>query len=384
MKIVVVSAAYLVAFNQRKWEELRALDDEISVKILTPERLPTAFGHRRRERLPGFDVASIPRVRSYFNRSHMHYLFSPVQLANILRSFQPDRIHIEEDPYSAVGFQVITFARIFARRAKISFFIWDNLNRKPEGPKGHLKYLLNRFGLSRCDLVVCGNREAQRLLYDEKAYRGQSVVLPQLGLTASDYADGPEEGLRAEMGAPAGSALIGFVGRFVPEKGIETLLNALERLPNLDWRLLLLGSGPMEGEIRSKWVVRLGNRLIMPGAVPHEKVPHYMRALDVLVLPSRSTPEWVEQFGIVLAQAMLAGVPCIGSSSGAIPEVIGPGGVTFQEGNVDELAGELRKLIGAPNMRKCLGEAAQRYAMAHYTQQVVARAYWKEFVALSG
>ncbi len=52
---------------------------------------------------------------------------------------------------------------------------------------------------------------------------------------------------------------------------------------------------------------------------------------------------------LVVAVIQLAGVPCVGSSSGAIPDVIGPGGMIFQEGDVDELADKLAQLIAVPD-----------------------------------
>lgn len=147
-----------------------------------------------------------------------------------------------------------------------------------------------------------------------------------------------------------------------------------------DWKLLLLGSGPMEEEIRARWYPQLSERLIMVAGVPHEDVPRYLRALDIFVLPSVSTPTWIEQFGIVLAQAMLAGIPCIGSSSGAIPEVIGPGGIVFEEGKTDMFVEKLSLLISSASERERIGLLAREYAFSHYTNEAVACAYWHAFV----
>lgn len=371
------------AVDQLKWFTLLTLNEKASLKILTPSVLQGRFGRRQRERCVGFDEKVVPTIRTYFRLTHMQYMLDPFQVAGILRDFQPDWIHIEEDPYSVAGFEAVVLARIFARDAKISFFLWDNLNRRPSGVKGWLKHLLNRFALGRADLVVCGNREARRLLHEEKGYAGRSVVLPQLGLTAARYLGGVNFKLRSDLGVPKRTALIGYVGRLLPEKGIETLLLALERLPQLDWSVLLLGTGPLQIKVQSVWLNRLPRRIIMPGAVPREEVANYMRALDILVLPSLSTPTWVEQFGIVLAEAMLAGVPCVGSSSGAIPEVIGPAGIIFREGNVEELSDKLAQLIASPDLRRDLGSAAREFASSHYTNEVVADAYWKEFCAAS-
>ena len=379
MKILVVSHTYLIAFNQRKWVQLLHAEPNSQVRLITPEYLPTAFGIRKRERTAELDADTVVQLRSYCNRSHMHYWLDPFAFVRILREFTPDRIHIEEDPYSVVGFETVLLARLFARHAKISFFLWDNLARQPGGLKGMLKRRLNRFGLGHAELVICGNQKGQTLLRVKKNYNGRSVVLPQLGLTAGEYAGGRNVELRERLGVEQNDVLIGYIGRLVPEKGIMTLLDAFAAIGRGDVVLVLLGSGPMEASIRTFSEAHPSSRLIHVGAVPHEDVPSYMRALDLFVLPSLTTPTWVEQFGIVLAQAMLAGVPCIGSSSGAIPEVIGPGGVVFKEGDTEGLVRQILHLVDSAPERVRLGELARMYALAHYTHEAVVAEYLDAF-----
>lgn len=185
--------------------------------------------------------------------------------------------------------------------------------------------------------------------------------------------------IRNDLLIPVDIPLIGFVGRLIPEKGVSLLLEALHRLDSLKWRVLILGSGPLESEITGKWQEMLGERLIFHKAVPHAEVPAYMRAMDILVLPSYETPYWREQFGLVLAQAMMLGVPCVGSSSGAIPDVIGPGGLVFKEKDVDDLVRTLERLLVDVDLRKSLAQSAQRFALQNYTHAAVATAYLKQF-----
>src|SRR5260221_14335510 len=78
--------------------------------------------------------------------------------------------------------------------------------------------------------------------------------------------------------------------------------------------------------------------------------------IDALVLRSLTTPVWKEQFGRVLTEAMACGVPVVGSSSGAIPEVIGEAGLIFPEGDAAALAGCLAKLQQPPALRLALAQ----------------------------
>ena len=82
--------------------------------------------------------------------------------------------------------------------------------------------------------------------------------------------------------------------------------------------------------------------------------------LDVLVLPSRTTPTWKEQFGRVIVEALWCGVPVVGSDSGEIPWLIGltGGGLMFPEGDHAALAGGSTRLRGRPGAARAAGRGA--------------------------
>jgi glycosyltransferase involved in cell wall biosynthesis len=103
-------------------------------------------------------------------------------------------------------------------------------------------------------------------------------------------------------------------------------------------------------------------------------MPHFYQSLDALVLPSRSTPSWIEQFGRVLIEAMACGIPCVGSDSGEIPHVLGDAGLVFREGDSAALRDQLRRLAGDDGLRASLGSAGRDRVMARYTMSHVASA----------
>jgi len=74
-------------------------------------------------------------------------------------------------------------------------------------------------------------------------------------------------------------------------------------------------------------------------------VVKYMNCMDALALPSLTTPEWKEQYGRVIPEAMACGVPVVGSDSGAIPEVIGSAGLVAPEGDPVKLAEALHTAL---------------------------------------
>jgi glycosyltransferase involved in cell wall biosynthesis len=103
-------------------------------------------------------------------------------------------------------------------------------------------------------------------------------------------------------------------------------------------------------------------------------MPDFYRSVDVLVLPSRTTPRWKEQFGRVLVEAMACETPVIGSDSGEIPYVIGRDGLIFPEDDIDALAAHLRSLQEDAALRRELGRRGRQRVLANYTQARIARA----------
>jgi glycosyltransferase involved in cell wall biosynthesis len=95
--------------------------------------------------------------------------------------------------------------------------------------------------------------------------------------------------------------------------------------------------------------------------------------MDVLVLPSRTTPTWAEQFGRVLVEALWCGVPVVGSDSGEIPWVIETtgGGLVFPEGDVATLAETLAQLRREPELREQLARTGRASVEALFGVQAV-------------
>jgi len=198
---------------------------------------------------------------------------------------------------------------------------------------------------------------------------GPTSVLPQLGVDTDTFKPDDSHAIREGLGLAGFVA--GFVGRFIPQKGLDTLVKAASQVEGC--RLLLVGGGAMQSEIEALAdSLDLRDRLVMINVVPHQDVPRYMNAMDALVLPSRTTPHWKEQFGHVLIEAMACGTPVIGSNSGAIPEVIGSAGLIFPEGDVDALAQHLRRLATHRDESRRLSQDGLARVNALYTHDTIA------------
>ena len=106
--------------------------------------------------------------------------------------------------------------------------------------------------------------------------------------------------------------------------------------------------------------------------------------MDAFVLPSLTRPNWKEQFGRVLVEAMACETPVIGSRSGEIPGVIGDAGLLFQEGNVQELAACVRRMLDDPALYAQLAVKGRQRVLEHYTQEHIARQMYEVYVEMMG
>jgi len=183
---------------------------------------------------------------------------------------------------------------------------------------------------------------------------------------------------------PNSQFTIGYVGRLVEEKGVHVLLRAVAglsgacaELSRSAWRLRILGSGPQRSHLEGLAAeLGIAERVRFEGPIPSTQMPGYYNQLNALVLPSLSRPNWKEQFGRVLIEAMACGVPVVGSDSGEIPNVIGEAGLVFAEGDVQALRARLSQLMADPALREQLAQRGRDRVLAHYTQaQVAAKTY---------
>ena len=148
-----------------------------------------------------------------------------------------------------------------------------------------------------------------------------------------------------------------------------TLASALGRIRELPWRLLIVGSGPFEPEVKAALAKNgVADRVEWRGFVPHAEVANFYETVDCLLLPSESRPNWTEQFGRVLIEAMACGTPVIGSDSGEIPNIIRStgGGLIFREADATDLARQMHQVILEPSRRCEMAIHGHRYVNEHY------------------
>ena len=258
--------------------------------------------------------------------------FYLTSFARLFSDERPDVIYVQHDPHGLATMQAFRANRRSVR-VPIGFKNDQNiLKRYPWPiPRGERSvYRDAAFAL----VVAPPMAEVLR----SKGYRGPIDVIPH-SLDLSLYRPMPRPGPREDL-------VVGYMGRLVPEKGVDTLIQALARTPERI-RALIVGSGPSEGDLRSLAAdAGVADRVEWRGYVDHPSAPQAYAEMDVLAVPSKTTAGWREQFGRVVIEALACGVPVCSSDSGEPPALIAQtdGGWTFAEGDAAELAERFRWL----------------------------------------
>ena len=372
MKVLMISKACVVGAYQKKLEEMAALP-EVELTVVVPPFWDDPAGMVRLEKgyTKGYELV----VTNIAFNGHYHLHFYP-KLRQIVRRVQPDIVHIDEEPYNLATFQAMQLARSVG--AGTAVFSWQNVWRPYPPPFS----LMEGYVLNRADALLVGNNESAQV-WQRKGYHGPIYLIPQFGVDPAIYYR-RDRSVRRERKSvvkyrqarrPSQSALvIGYVGRLVEEKGVELLFLAASKLVG-PWTIQILDAGGSDRDRLEKMAQWLGiaPRVTFDEKMPSTHLPHYFSGLDVLVLPSLSRPNWKEQFGRVLIEAMACDVITVGARSGAIPEVIGEAGLTFAEGSVDELRVQLQRLIDEVSLREELRQKGRQRVIENYTQAAVAK-----------
>jgi glycosyltransferase involved in cell wall biosynthesis len=344
LKVLLASNMYAYSGN---WDKLDALGRHVDLAVITPEKwgapelgqmlsVPAkrADAPWRQHRLP----ASV-----YQKGNPFRFFYSTSALASVIEQEQPDIVHVEQEPESL---NLLQFSLLKRRhRYPLVFVAWEDHNPL------RLGWGFRKINYAAADGGIFGNQVAM-----DRArgfgFRKKMEVIPQYGFEIT-Y-DG-------RLRAADGRFVVGYAGRLVREKGVETLVEATRLMPQTE--VLIAGEGPLAPTLRQETHVR------MLGWVPRDEMAGFWSQLDVMVLPSLTDgKKWVEQFGRVIAEAMAAGVPVIGSSAGRIPDTIGDAGLVFPEGDARALCEALNSLRLNPDRRHDLrqrGLARVRDCFSH-------------------
>ena len=177
--------------------------------------------------------------------------------------------------------------------------------------------------------------------------------------------------VKMDFGLGGEEIIVGFIGRFHAQKGIDVLLKAFEKIEKskMNVRLMLVGDGTLRKKIwKQSQTLGNDNRVLFTGI--RKDIPLILSSLDIFVLPSR----W-EGLPLVLLEAMAAGLPIVATAVGGIPEVVvdGETGFLVPPEDPEALASAITRLIEDSVLRKKFGKAGYKRVKQHFNIQEASR-----------
>ncbi|UOK38220.1 glycosyltransferase [Pseudomonas palleroniana] len=294
----------------------------------------------------GLKLSAIAQMRKIAASRNFSFCIAhrakPIYIALLGTGLQVIGVHHAFGDYQRRGRRL--FASIFQRRLSllaVSDAVRDDIRRcLPKWPAARIQTLYNRIDVEAL--------QAQQVSKDE--------ARDALGLSPDEW-------------------VVGNVGRLHPDKDQATLLKgfalALAQLP-AESKLAILGSGRLEQDLKSQArELGIADRVLFLGQVPNARL--YFRAFDAFALSSDHEP-----FGMVLLEAMAAGVPLLATACGGAREVVEGVGILFPFGDAEHLAQGLVHLaaMGPQQKRQCAEMMLERLH-AQFSDQAVHTAFWQ-------
>jgi len=314
------------------------------------------------------DFEEFPYVRSIpFFRNAIRFISNRTlgdaqilyRLEEELSKKQFDIVH-SADPHYYYSFQAARLRRA-GKIKKLVITSWETIAHNNEST--YAKAYIKKYVMQTADRFITYTDRARDTLISEGVPIGK-ISRVHLGVQLKRF-----HHPRHETPHPHELTIL-CVSRLVKEKGVIDLYHAFKKLRDTvkDTSLMLriVGDGPLKRQLNDLIAIDNLKDIVKLDTRSYKEMFEVYGEGDIFVLPSISSKTWEEQLGMVIMEAMASGLPVVGSSSGAIPEVIGPAGIVYPEGDRDALYHALYELVTDDKLRlelsqKSLARSAQLF-----------------------
>jgi glycosyltransferase involved in cell wall biosynthesis len=224
-----------------------------------------------------------------------------------------------------------------------------------------MDYLAGKGG----ERIISISDHAKEQLIDRYGFEKSSIKMIPHGVNIDKFY--PRKEVYSKVDCKKTTLL--YVGRIGPRKGLELVLNAINKIGDDDIEFLIAGTGRHENHLqRLTAEINVTSQVKFLGYVPSDDLPILYSSADIFLLPSR-----YEGFGLVLLEAMACGTPVIGSNAGGIPTVINDGVSGFiVNRKVESFTNAISSLVEDDNKRIKMGSKARNNALETSWEKVVA------------
>ena len=362
-------------------KQLTELSQHISIEVASPKSFKgMIFNYNVSEEL----ISGLGwKIRLYNkwippNFPEAAYVFRSLDLG--MKDFGPDIVHIEADPFSPVFINSFFVTRFWAPKAKIVCTIKQNTYTSRGKVIDGLKDFAARRLVPQVDHFLTVNQGVADIYLKRFGANPEKMTYcTHLGVDTNIFAPG-KEGEKPKYYTrfclERGEALLGYCGRLIDYKGVSDLIAAVKHLreqSQRDFRLCLLGDGPMKEELHTLIKDLPWLQLVPP--IPHAEVADFLKALDVFVMPSRILPWHLEHDAHALLEAMSSGLPCIATRCGANEDVLSGVGMLVEPRGPETLSDAMGALLSNEDHGSMLGRAARQEVIEKYSIAAVAQIY---------
>lgn len=362
IKVLYIDHAAAYPEEQKKFDYL-AQQPELEIILVRPDKWSQVG---RNENFASHHTNSAYKTvfaKATFN-GFRHRSFFTNEIGRVFREFQPDIIHLFEEANTFFSLQAFLLRRLFSKNSKLIFDNFQNILFEHVGYKFYRLYdFIEKlvFNDAACATVrYSGSR-------DFLLKRKFTKPILELPWGTDIHLFSPQDGSQIRKKNKLDCFTMAYIGRLEEDKGILLLIEALAKVKH-DFKLIVIGGGraePKMNELISKYSLESGVQHL--GYVPHRELPEYYSAVDCVVVPTITTSGCKEQFGRVIVEAMACGTPVIGSTSGAIPSVIGETGLVFEDNNVDDLTEKITNMITSPELHQHYSEVVRKRVINNYS-----------------
>jgi len=357
-RLTVISHSCVLPENQKIWAEV-ARHPDIELTLIAPAFWNSSLhGPVEFKALPELRERSVPARVYWPGKLHFH---TYSDLGPAMTGSVPDVLYLDEDPHSFVAAQVLSIQAIMDYRLIIT--LKQNVPKRYPFPFGWIEPRVYRLARA----AAATSQDCLDVAIAKGFHRPAEVIGYPIDTGFFRPRETPSVSDRLR---------VGYAGRLTAEKGVSDLIEAVALVQKTTpAQLAVVGTGPEAATLG-----KLAAAQLQPGSfvswdrLPPEDMAEWYQGLDVLVLPSLTTPRWKEQFGRVLGEALACGVPVIGSSSGFIPDFIDltSGGLVYPEGDVPALAEALLRLSADAGLRQALAHSGREGVVREFGLPAVA------------
>jgi glycosyltransferase involved in cell wall biosynthesis len=336
VKVLVIGHPLVVSANRTVWN-LVGKEDDVDVDMIVPKTWKSNL-IRKLEFSPDVEtdnyVNQIYPVTCFYKGNGSFYIFNPFKILKILNIQKYDAIVLTQETWSFSLLEV-SILRLFTKNRNSKFFLWVCQNIKKQ--KLYFLRFFERFNTRSLEAILCCCSEIKEVI-DWKQISTKCQYFP-FSFDANKYSSE----IQVIKSHSESKITLGYLGRISEEKGIDLMLALVDKLHSdgIDVNLVVAGAGPLEH------ILRDNPRVKFLGSIPHNEAYKFYEEIDAFILPSQTRTFWKEQFGRVIIESIASGKPVVGSSSGAIPEVLGNLKMpyVFQEDSLDDFGKQVRNVL---------------------------------------